>query len=336
MSRPKILGGYVPTTVPSLAEVPTRVPGPARDTVVPTRVPGPAVVETRIPTATVVPTSIPRPTVVPTPVPFWIRQTLGLLRAEGEITVQVVEIRLDAGEVLRGQGGIPVSIAGMDLPASGTLRGRGRVTATAAMVLSAAATLAGRGAVRALEAVMVLPGGSRVLAGRGRVSAAVQSIGLGAGSRTLAGRGAITVSSVTQYLPPTIFRMYKTNTTAGSGTSYNSLGGMVIDPAYGAANVNSGVALEIPSGIAPYTAVVRAEVPHTGGTVPRYGQTRISRNGVVVATGAQQSASPGTSFAEWTGTVQGGDWYVIEWRGEGNLFNRPTAQAGAFLQITPT
>lgn len=333
MSRPPILSGYVPTPVPGPTEIPSPVPG---SVVIPTEVPIPAVVGTELPTATMVPTRVPGPVIVPTRVPFWIRQTLALLRAEGQITVEVVEIQLGADEVLRGQGGIPVSISGMDLPASATIAGRGRITAAAALVFSAAATLAGRGAVRALEAVMVLPGGSRLLEGRGQVSAAVQSILLGAGSRVLAGRGQITVSGVSQYLPPPIFRMYKTNTQNGNGTSYSSLNGMVIDPAYGPATVANNVALEIPADLPAYTGTVRAEVYHTGGTSPRYGQTRITRNGSVVSTGSQQSSSPGTSSAEWTGTVQGGDWYTIEWRGEGNLFNRPTAQPNSsFLRITP-
>ena len=307
MTRPEILSGYVPTTVPALA----------------------AEVGTELPLATVIPTRVP----------FWIWQTLALLRAEGQITVEVVEIQLGADEVLRGQGGIPVSISGMDLPASATIAGRGRITAAASLVFSAAATLAGRGAVRALEAVMVLPGGSRLLEGRGQVSAAVQSILLGAGSRVLAGRGQITVSGVSQYLPylpPPIFRMYKTNTQGGNGTSYSSLNGMVIDPAYGPATVANNVALEIPADLPAYTGTVRAEVYHTGGTSPRYGQTQITRNGSVVATGSQQSSSPGTSSAEWTGTVQGGDWYTIEWRGEGKFSSKPTAQPNSsFLRITP-
>lgn len=336
MTRPEILSGYVPTTVPFPPEVPTRLPGRAGPVVVPTVVPFPAVVETEVPAATVIPTPVPGPVYVPTPIPFWVRQTLGLLRAQGEITVEVVEVMLAADEALRGQGEIPVSVSGMDLPAAEQLRGRGGILAEAGMILSAGAQyLRGRGAVLAASALMVLPGGSRLLEGRGAVSAAVQSIILGASGQQLAGRGAITVSSVSQYLPPPVFRMYKTNTQTGTGTSYFSLNGMVIDPAYGSANVSSGTALEIPSGLTPYTATVRAEVPHTGGTAPRYGQTRIMRNGSVVATGSQQSASPGTSFAEWTGTVQGGDRYVIVWRGEGDFFNRPTAQAGAFLQVTP-
>lgn len=138
---------------------------------------------------------------------------------------------------------------------------------------------------------------------------------------------------VWQRVPP--YQMTKTNTTAGSGTSYATLTGMVADAAYPGSIVDSGAALRVPDGITAYNAVVRAEVPHTGGTAPRYGQTRIYRNGSLVATGAQESNSPGTSFAEWSGSVQAGDYFVISWRGEGNFFNRPTAQAGAFLRITP-
>lgn len=244
MTRPEILTGYVPTTVPSPAEVPTAVPGPARPVVVPTVVPLPAVVETELPTATMVPTRVPGPVIVPTRVPFWIRQTLALLRAEGQITVEVVEIQLGADEVLRGQGGIPVSISGMDLPASATIAGRGRITAAAALVFSAAATLAGRGAVRALEAVMVLPGGSRLLEGRGQVSAAVQSILLGAGSRVLAGRGQITVSGVSQYLPPPNFvrqRMVKSGTWSVTNNSTVQVTGWASDGTYPANVVSNGL-----------------------------------------------------------------------------------------------
>ncbi|AKC02760.1 hypothetical protein AVT65_gp20 [Gordonia phage Gmala1] len=132
-----------------------------------------------------------------------------------------------------------------------------------------------------------------------------------------------------------VYGIIKTNTTTGSGTSYNTLTGMVADSNYPFTQISAGAALEIPSGVSPYVAYVRAEVPHTGGTAPRYGQTRIMRNGSEAATGSQQTASPGTSSAEWIGTVSAGDYFVIHWRGEGNFFNRPVAQPGAFLRVHP-
>lgn len=138
---------------------------------------------------------------------------------------------------------------------------------------------------------------------------------------------------VWQRVPP--YQMTKTNTQNGQGTGYNTLTGMAADAAYPGSIVDNSAALRVPDGITAYNAVVRAEVPHTGGIAPRYGQTQIYRNGSLVATGSQESASPGTSFAEWSGSVQGGDYFVIQWRGEGNFLNRPTAQAGAFLRITP-
>ena len=338
MTRPETLSGYVPTTVPFPPEVPTRLPGRAGPVVVPTVVPFPAVVETEVPAATVIPTPVPGPVYVPTPLPFWVRQTLGLLRAQGEITVEVVEVMLAADEALRGQGEIPVSVSGMDLPAAEQLRGRGRILAEAGMILSAGTQyLRGRGAVLAASALMVLPGGSRLLEGRGAVSAAVQSIILGASAQQLRGRGQITVSGVSQYLPPPVFRAVKTTTQTGAGASWLTLTGMAADTPE--TIVPDGANIEIPAGLPSYTATIRAEVYHTGGTEPRYGQTSIHRStdGTVLNQGSQQSASPGTSTAEWTGTVNAGDRFRIVWRGEGGFFNRPTAQAsGTFLQITPT
>lgn len=138
---------------------------------------------------------------------------------------------------------------------------------------------------------------------------------------------------VWQRVPP--YQMTKTNTTSGSGTSYSTLTGMVADDSYPGSIVDNGAALRVPDGITAYSAYVYAEVPHTGGSSPRYGQTKIFKNGSQVAEGSQVSSSPGTSFAEWSGTVQAGDYFVIQWRGEGNFFQRPTAQAGSFLRITP-
>lgn len=131
-------------------------------------------------------------------------------------------------------------------------------------------------------------------------------------------------------VPP--YQMTKTDTQAGQGTDYNTLTGMAADAAYPGSIVDNSAALRVPDGITAYSAVVRAEVPHAGGK--GYGQTQIYRNGLLVATG-RLSYSPGTSFAEWSGSVQAGDYFVIQWRGEGNISNRPTAQAGAFLRITP-
>lgn len=335
MSRPPILSGYVPTPVPGPAEIPTPVPGPA---IVATEVPGPVVVDTEIPGPVIVPTPVPGPTIVATDMPFWIRQVIALLEAEGEITVQILGVELDASAALRGRGEIPVQILGIETGApTQYLRGRGRISAVVGMILPAGLkTLAGRGRVLVASAVMALPGGTKILGGRGAITATRTGYKLTpAGTRILAGRGLFTVSGVSQTLNIPAYQMTKTNTTAGSGTSYATLTGMAAAAAYPGSIVDNSAALRIPNGLPSYSATVYVEVPHTGGTAPRYGQSQIYRNGSRVATGAQQTNSPGTSTATWTGTVSAGDYFVIQWRGEGNFFNRPTAQAGSFLRITP-
>ena len=334
MSRPPILSGYVPTPVPGPAEIRSVVPG---SIVMPTPVPFPAVVGTEIPGPAVVATEIPGPTVVATPLPFWIRQISGILQAQGEIQVQVLGVELDAAEALRGQGEVLSEVVGIQLSAPAQLlRGRGRISAVVGMILPAGLkTLAGRGRVLVASAVMALPGGTKLLGGRGAITATRTGYKLTpAGTRILAGRGLFTVSGVSQTLNIPAYQMTKTNTTAGSGTSYATLTGMASDAAYPGSIVDNSAALRIPDGLPSYSATVLVNVPHTGGSSP-YGQSQIYRNGSLVATGAQQSASPGTSTVDWSGNVQAGDYFVIQWRGEGNFFQRPTAQAGAFLRVTP-
>ncbi|AZS11783.1 hypothetical protein PBI_NINA_29 [Gordonia phage Nina] len=133
----------------------------------------------------------------------------------------------------------------------------------------------------------------------------------------------------------TPYRMTKTNTQNGTGTGYLTLNGMAADSGFPGTLVDSGTTLRIPADASTYSAKVRAEVPHTGGSAPLYGQCQIVRNGSVVATGAQVTSSPGTSWVEWTGIVGPNDTFYISWRGEGNLFTRPTAQSGAFLSVVP-
>lgn len=129
--------------------------------------------------------------------------------------------------------------------------------------------------------------------------------------------------------------MTKSGTQVGQGTGYNTLTGMAADAGYPGTIVDNSAALRIPDGTPAYAATIRVEVPHTGGAGwPRYGQSQIYMNGSLVATGAQQSASPGTSVADWSGTVQAGDYFVIQWRGEGS-FMAPLTSPGAFLRVTP-
>lgn len=130
------------------------------------------------------------------------------------------------------------------------------------------------------------------------------------------------------------YQVTKAGNQGGTGTGWLQLSGLAADPAF-PGTVVSGDNIQIPAGASPYTAHIRMEVPHTGGISPRYGQCQLLRGGAVLAEGAQVSSSPGTSWAEWTGTVNPGDVIVAKWRGEGNLFSRPTAQAGAFVRITP-
>lgn len=354
-----ILSGYVPTPVPGPTEVPTRVPGPV---VVATRVPGPAVVETEIPGPVIVPTPVPGPTIVATPMPFWLRQITGILRAEGEIQVQVLGVTLDSSEAMtvRGQGLLSAVLSSMDLaPADQFLRGQAAIWAVVAgdREVEYPVHLEGRGEILASGVAMVMSAGVRALAGRGAVTAGGISTALqalvnlrGQGrvtasptamaltdpvARLLAGRGAITITGATRTLNIPTYQMTKSGTQAGQGTGYNTLTGMAADAGYPGTIVDNSAALRIPDGLPSYAANIHVEVPHTGGSSPRYGQSQIYMNGSLVATGAQQSASPGTSTVDWSGNVQAGDYFVIQWRGEGNFFQRPTAQAGAFLRVTP-
>lgn len=328
------LRGSVPTRVPKPRVVPT---APPRVASVGSRVPVARVVETPLPSAVVLPTRVPGPTVVPTKLPPWVRKIMVAIAAEAEIRVQVVGVEMDGTEALRGQGAItvePVSIETGTTPKE--IGGRGRIEALVGMVLDAGAReLAARGAVAAVNAVMALPAGIREIRAQGLVQAVRTAYQLAPAGQSVRGRGAITVSGVSQALIYPTYQMTKSGTQAGQGTGYNTLTGMVADAGYPGTIVDNSAALRIPDGLPSYPAVVRAEVPHTGGTPPRYGQSQIYMNGSLVATGAQQSASPGTSTVEWSGSVQAGDYFVIQWRGEGNFFNRPTAQAGAFLRVTP-
>lgn len=143
---------------------------------------------------------------------------------------------------------------------------------------------------------------------------------------------AVYLGSVRVWMRAAVLRATKTGTQGGTGTGWLQLSNL------GAANtdtVMSGGNLMIPTGYDPYQARIYMEVPHTGGVSPRYGQCRLVRAGTVLAEGAQVSDSPGTSFVEWTGVVNPGDVIEAQWRGEGNLFTRPTAQAGAYIEISP-
>ncbi|UTN93320.1 minor tail protein [Gordonia phage Widow] len=330
-----ILSGDVATRVPSPREAPTELPEPAvASSFVPALVSAPA----DLPRLTSVATKLPpAEVIVPTALPFWLRRLTAVLNAQAEIRVQVVAVELHGAEAIRGRAEIRPEVVGVTLPAgSRSIAGRGLISALATMTLPAGVReLAGRAQIL-MSAAMALPAGVRELGARAAISAAVQTITLAGGTRSLGARGAITVSGVSQALTIPVIRMVKTTTTAGSGTSYATLPGFVADAAYPYSEVDSGVALSVPDDWPSYTGTVRAEVPHTGGSSPRYGQTQIYQSGTLRVTGAQQTASPGTSTAEWTGTIYPGDYFVIQWRGEGNFFQRPTAQAGAFLQITPS
>ena len=307
-----------------------------------------------------VPTPVPGPTIVATPMPFWLRQITGLLRAEAEIQVQVVGVHMDASEALRGQGLIAAVVSSMDLsPADQFLRGQAVIWAIVAgdREVEFPVYLEGRGEILASGVAMILSAGVRSLAGRGAVTAGGISTALqalvnlrGQGrvtasptavkltdpvARLLAGRGAVTITGVSQTLNIPTYQMTKSGTQAGQGTGYNTLTGMAADAGYPGTIVDNSAALRIPDGLPSYAANIHVEVPHTGGSSPRYGQSQIYMNGSLVATGAQQSASPGTSTVDWSGNVQAGDYFVIQWRGEGNFLQRPTAQAGAFLRVTP-
>lgn len=320
---------------------------------VPADVPALTTAETLVPAVLMAPATFPRPTDVGTELPFWIREIIGVLEAQGELDFTVTGLRLSGDEALRGQAAISASGFQNLLQAftvraqalldvrpgadAGTmyLRAQAAISAAVSAVLPAGTrTLAGQAGVSFGSLVRSLLA-AFTLGGRGAITVPSRGMDLGAGTRTWAGRGAVTFGSVGQTLVIPTIRMYKTNTQGGTGTSYFTLTGMVADPAYPASEVDNSSALSVPDNWPSYTATVRAEVPHTGGTVPRYGQAQIYKSGTLMATGAQSSGSPDTSVVEWTGTVNAGDYFVISWRGEGNFFNRPTAQAGAFLRVVP-
>lgn len=213
MSRPPILSGYIPTPVPGPAEIPTPLPGPA---VVATAVPGPVVVDTEIPGPVIVPTALPGPTIVPTALPFWIQKVMGLIQAQAEIQVQVLNVGLDGSAALEGSGEIQAHIRGIETGApTQYLRGRGRISALVGMSLpSGLKTLAGRGAVLVQNAKLALPGGTRLLGGRGQISATRTGFMLKAGTKTLAGRGEIQVSAGYPAMSPEV----STYTTPGTST----------------------------------------------------------------------------------------------------------------------
>ena len=212
---PPILSGYVPTPVPGPSVIATSVPGPF---VVPTEIPGPATVPTPLPVAAVVPTEIPGPAIVPTQLPYWVHQVTGVLQAQGEITVQVMSVELEASEALRGQGALTAEALGMAVSApTQSLRGRGLVSALAGMRLPAGIrTLAGRGAIALQSAIMALPGGTRILGGRGLVTATRTGYKLNQGTKTVAaGRGQFQVLSA-RY--PTMAPVVAEFTTVGETT----------------------------------------------------------------------------------------------------------------------
>ena len=131
------------------------------------------------------------------------------------------------------------------------------------------------------------------------------------------------------------FGVNRTGTQSGTGTGWLNVSNQVLDSTRGGWSVSSSGPAVIPAKYQPYPATVRAECSHTGGSSPRYGQTRVSINGDIYE-GAQQSASPGTSFVETVITLKGGDQIYWNWRGEGNFLNRPTLQAaGSWLRVTP-
>lgn len=212
MSRPPILSGYIPTPVPGPAEIPTPLPGPV---IVPTAVPGPVVVDTEIPGPVIVPTALPGPTIVPTVLPFWIQKVMGLIQAQAEIQVQVLNVGLDGSAALEGSGEIQAHIRGIETGApTQYLRGRVRISALVGMALPAGLkTLAGRGAVLVQNAKMALPGGTRLLGGRGQISATRTGFMLKAGTKTLEGRGAVQVISAGY---PTMAAQTQTFTASGT------------------------------------------------------------------------------------------------------------------------
>lgn len=132
---------------------------------------------------------------------------------------------------------------------------------------------------------------------------------------------------------PAVYRLVKAGTQSGSGTTWGQLTNLSPDAAY-PRTIGSGTNLLIPPMAPPFTGVASAQIPHSGGISP-YTQARIVKNSSVIVEGAQSTASSGTATASITTTCAPGDTFTIEWRGEGSFFNRPTAQAGAYLSIAP-
>lgn len=131
--------------------------------------------------------------------------------------------------------------------------------------------------------------------------------------------------------------LLKSGTQAGTGTGWMGVSNIYEDPARaGWGSLQTNEVAYIDAKYAPYYATANGKCSHSGGTVPMYGQTQFYLNDVLVATGAQQSASPGTSSVSYTGTFKGLDKISWQWRGEGNFFNRPVLQSsGTWFRITP-
>ncbi|QNL30164.1 hypothetical protein SEA_MARIOKART_37 [Gordonia phage Mariokart] len=140
---------------------------------------------------------------------------------------------------------------------------------------------------------------------------------------------------VDRWIKPMVYRMQTTATLGGTGTSWLDIANWTVSSGYPYTLISSND-LVIPAGLPVYRANLYAGGSISGGTAPRYGQLRIRVNGTVAVEGAQATGSPDTVSAFINSVdMTPGMMIDVQYRGEGNFFNRPTLAAGAYLSVTP-
>ena len=129
---------------------------------------------------------------------------------------------------------------------------------------------------------------------------------------------------------PGLWRFRTTSSLTGNGNSYLSVSSVAADTPR---TRMDGQRLVVPNKCPDsFSAVIVASGSVSGGTLPQ-SNLRIVHNGANVSTSG--NASSGSVSTSTTRVLRPGDSIELQYRGEGQLFNRPTLAAGATVTVSP-
>ena len=128
---------------------------------------------------------------------------------------------------------------------------------------------------------------------------------------------------------PNVWGLRTTSSNSGTGNSYNQVTSLNLNGDY-PRTVGDSNRLHVPAHCpSSFQVTVSARGSYSGGMLPST-NLRIIHNGSNVATSGNNDLNVSA-----TRTVSPGDWFSLQFRGEGQLFNRPSLNSGATLTVTP-